>query len=63
MFALMAALSPDAQAAIAPPELAPGVEPALPTTKAGGISDKAYSFAGLVHKVLQCQQEQRLWPL
>tara|TARA_Y100001970_G_scaffold278270_1_gene383732 strand:+ start:305 stop:1177 length:873 start_codon:yes stop_codon:yes gene_type:complete len=50
MFALMAALSPDAQAAIAPPELAPGVEPALPTTKAGAISDKAYEvLRGLVH--------------
>jgi hypothetical protein len=52
MFALMAALnSPEAQAAIAPPELAPGVDPALPTTKAGAISDNAYEvLRGLVHE-------------
>ena len=52
MFALMAVLnSPEAQAALAPPELAPGVEPALPTTKAGAISDNAYEvLRGLVHE-------------
>jgi len=51
MFALMAALnSPEAQAAIAPPgDLA--VDTALPTTKAGAISDNAYEvLRGLVHE-------------